>query len=223
MWPEIKKHISDNYGFWVEPFVGAGSVLFNEQPSKAIVSDMNKDIVNLHLVVKNSVFQMLDVLSSFCALSESIGGGKAFYQIRGMDRKDDFREVSTVVKAARTIYLSKCSFNGLYRVNKKGQFNTPFNNRDNSREYIMPIPNILEVHNYLVKNDIDIKVQDFQVTMSEAPDNSFVYIDPPYIETYNRYTKDCFSAGQQEILAKECRKLDDRGIKFLASNMNHRC
>lgn len=221
LWPEIKKHIPNDYEVWVEPFVGAGSVLFNEQPKKAIVCDMNKDIINLHLVVKNSVFQMLDVLSDFCDLPNSIGGEKAFYQIRGMDRKDDFREVDPIVKAARTIYLSKCSFNGLYRVNKKGQFNTPFNNRDNSREYIMPIPDILGVHNYLVKNDIDIKVQDFQVTMSEAPDNSFVYLDPPYIETYNRYTKGGFSIEQQEILAKECRKLDDRGIKFLASNMNH--
>lgn len=94
---------------------------------------MNKDIITLHLVVKNSVFQMLDILTDFCDLSESIGGERAFYQIRGMDRKDDFREVSPVVKAARTIYLSKCSFNGLYRVNRKGQFNAPFNNRDNSK------------------------------------------------------------------------------------------
>lgn len=85
----------------------------------------------------------------------------------------------------------------------------------------MPIPDILEVHNYLAGNVIDMKVQDFQVTMSETPDNSFVYLDPPYIETYNRYTKGGFSIEQQKILAKECRKLDDRGIKFLASNMNH--
>ena len=221
LWSEIKKHIPNDYEVWVEPFVGAGSVLFNEQPKKAIASDVNKDVINLHLIVKNSVFQMLNVLSDFCDLSESIGGGRAFYQIRGLDRENDFGEIDPVVKAARTICLSKCGFNGLYRVNKKGQFNAPFNNRDNSREYIMPIPDILEVHNYLAENDVDMKVQDFQVTMSEAPDNSFVYLDPPYIETYNRYTKGGFSIEQQEILAKECRKLDDRGIKFLESNMNH--
>lgn len=103
LWSEIKKHIPNDYEVWVEPFVGAGSVLFNEQPKKAIASDMNKDIITLHLIVKNSVFQMLDVLSDFCDLTNSIGGEKAFYQIMGMDRKDDFREVSPVVKAARTV------------------------------------------------------------------------------------------------------------------------
>lgn len=214
--PEIEKRIPD-HDLYIEPFLGGGAVWLHLMPEKAIIGDINFDVVNVYREIKDN----LKELSEYLKIHEKNNNKEYFLEIRAMDRLDNFKDVSNTEKAARMIYLTRTCFRGIYRVNKKGQFNMPYNLR--TMKNIVDWENLKELHEYLNKNNITIHHGSYEDILKDIPENSFVYLDPPYIprsETSNftGYTKEGFNLDDHMKLANYCKQLDQKGIKFLLSN-----
>jgi len=114
--PEIIKRMPHRYNKYIEPFFGGGALFFYAQPHNAILADINPELVNLYTMVKHKPYEIIELLKKFRNTEED------YYNIRSQDRLS----LSLEMQAARTLYLNKTCFNGLYRVNKKGEFNTPY-------------------------------------------------------------------------------------------------
>ena len=145
-----------------------------------------------------------------------------YYEIRNIDRdKNKFNKLSDYKRAARTIYLNKACFNGLYRVNSKNEFNVPFGKKNKVNTY--EGQNLGIISGYLNYNDITIMSVDFEESVKSAKKGDFVYFDPPYdsdTSTFNSYTEDGFGKEEQKRLAKVFKELSDRGCYVMLSNHN---
>ena len=119
---DIIPNINKNCSTYIEPFLGGGAVLFELQPSKAIVNDYNSELINVYTVVRDHPEELIQKLEEHKEKNTE----DYFYEIRGLDRTKDFTKLSDIDKAARILYLNKTCFNGLYRVNSSGQFNSPY-------------------------------------------------------------------------------------------------
>lgn len=217
---EIIPLIPKNYTTYVEPFVGGGAVLFDLQPQKAIINDLNEELINVYRVVKNSPNELLGLLEKH----DKFNNEEYYYDIRKLDREDSYSSMSDIEKAARIIYLNKTCFNGLFRVNQAGQFNSPYGRNKNPN--IVNKPAILAMSKYFNNNNIKILCGDYRSALNNLRKGAFVYFDPPYMplstsSSFTGYTENSFSAKDQEKLKKECDKLNNRGIKFLLSNSDH--
>ena len=213
---EIEKVLPKTYTTYYEPFIGGGAVLFELQPNKAVINDVNGELINLYNVIKDDVELLIEDLKKHENTPEY------FYSIRELDRKKDkYENLSNVEKASRIVYLNKTCFNGLFRVNKAGEFNSPFGKYKN--------PNIVDevtlraVSKYFNKADIKILNGDFEASLKGIRKGAFVYLDPPYDPVSNSanftgYDKGGFNRDEQIRLKKLCDKLDKKGVKFLLSN-----
>ncbi len=212
---EIEKYIPQ-YTRYYEPFVGGGAVLFHLQPDKAVVNDINSELINLYRVIKDNVEELIKALSKHENLPEY------FYEIRELDRdKNRYDCLSDVEKASRIIYLNKTCYNGLFRVNKAGEFNAPFGSYKN--------PNFADhvtlraVSDYFNRADITFLNTDFEQALRGIRKGSFVYFDPPYdpvsdSANFTGYDKVGFGRNEQIRLKRICDSLNVRGVKFLLSN-----
>ena len=201
---------------YCEPFVGGGAMLFHLKPEVAIINDVNPELIRVYTVIKEDVEGLISELRKFQNTREE------FYAVRSWDRdKDYYTSLSDTEKAARIIYLNKTCFNGLYRVNSKGEYNAPFGNYKN--------PNIVNedllraVSKYFNAAQIKINSMDYKEVLQNVPDNTFVYLDPPYdpvseTSSFTGYAKGGFSRDDQIRLRECCDELDARGIKFRLSN-----
>lgn len=213
--PEIKKYIP-KFTTYYEPFVGGGAVLFELQPTKAVINDVNDELINLYNVIKNDVDGLINELKKHENTSEY------FYLIRELDRdKNTYDVLSDVQKASRILYLNKTCFNGLFRVNSAGEFNTPFGNYKNPN--IINEVTIKAVSKYFNESQIIFKNTDFEDSLKGIRKGSFVYFDPPYDPVSNSsnftgYSKGGFDWNEQLRLKDLCDKLDRQGVKFLLSN-----
>jgi DNA adenine methylase len=212
---EIRKYVPKKYSTYYEPFLGGGAVLFNLEPKKAVINDFNSELINVYNVIKDDVENLIEDLKTHEKSSEY------FYKIRALDRTDRYSNLSNLKKASRLIYLNKTCYNGLYRVNSAGQFNSPYGRYKN--------PNIVNefvlraVSNYLIENNIKILNVDFEESLKNIRKGSFVYFDPPYdpvsdSSNFTGYTLTGFNKDDQIRLKKVCDKLNKKGIKFLLSN-----
>ena len=206
---------------YYEPFVGGGAVFFELfskgllKNKKIILSDINSELVNSYNIVKNNPFELIAKLEKY----KEQHSKEFYYQIRELDRKEDYNNLSNLEKATRFIYLNKTCFNGLYRVNKKGYFNTPIGSYKN--------PNIVD-HNVILSasealQNVIIKHQSFKEILKETKKDDFVYFDPPYYplnETSNftSYDSNCFLEDEQFELFEVFEKLSDKGVKVVQSN-----
>lgn len=209
-----------NFSTYVEPFVGGGAVLFNIQPKKAIINDYNAELINVYNVIKNNPDELISLLQEH----EKLNSQEYFYQIRSLDRSDTYYSMSSIDKAARIIYLNKTCFNGLFRVNQAGQFNSPYGKYKNPN--IVNRPLVLAMSKYFNNNDIRIMSGDYKEALKNLRRGAFVYFDPPYMpisssSSFTGYTENGFGKQQQIELKEECDKLNRRGIKFLLSNSDH--
>ncbi|KIO63536.1 DNA adenine methylase [Caldifermentibacillus hisashii] len=214
--PEIRKYIPKRMGTYYEPFLGGGAVLFDLQPKKAVINDINSELINTYLVIKNNVDELIEDLRKHENTSDY------YYKIRDLDRdKNRFSKLSDVEKASRLIYLNKTCFNGLFRVNSQGQFNVPFGRYKN--------PNIVNefvlraVSHYLNNNEVKILNGDFADAVSSAKKGDFVYFDSPYdpvseTASFTGYTLGGFNKDEQIRLRDLFVDLDKRGCKVLLSN-----
>lgn len=201
---------------YCEPFVGGGAVLFSIQPPKALVNDINADLITVYEVIRDDVEGLVDSLSRHRNTPEY------FYQIRDMDRdRERYCALSKVERASRVLYLNKTCYNGLFRVNSAGEFNSPFGRYKNPN--IVNEPVLRAVSRFLNTADITFSHGDFADVLEKVPSGAFVYLDPPYdpvsdTASFTGYNKGGFNRDEQIRLKEWCDKLTARGIKFLLSN-----
>lgn len=214
---EIMPLINKNCSTYVEPFVGGGAVFFELQPKKAIINDYNDELINVYLIVRDSADELIAELEEH----NKNNSEEYFYELRALDRSSEYKEMNNVQKAARIIYLNKTCYNGLYRVNAAGQFNSPYGKYKNPN--IINATTIRAMSNYLKKAQIDIRSGDYREVLKGLRKGAFVYLDPPYMpisssSSFTGYTDNGFSYEQQVELKKECDKLKAKGVLFLQSN-----
>lgn len=213
---EIDKYIPSHFSTYYEPFLGGGAVFFYLQPKKAIVNDINEELINLYKVIKDNVEELIEDLKKHKNESDY------FYSIRELDRDIEvYKKLTPVQRASRIHYLNKTCYNGLFRVNSQGQFNVPFGRYKNPN--IVNEVTLRAVSNYFNSANITFKCCDFEESVKGARKGSFIYFDPPYdpvsdTSSFTGYDKGGFGRKEQVRLKKLCDKLNDRGIKFLLSN-----
>lgn len=217
---KLKKYVPDEFDTYYEPFIGGGALLFELSPKKAVINDSNEELMNVYecLCDEEKFKKMCSVLNHY----ETEHSEAFYYDIRNKDRnKNSYNRLSCYTKAARTIYLNKACFNGLYRVNSKNEFNVPFGKKLKVNTY--DGGNLITVSNYLTMNDIKILCVDFEDAVKSAKKGDFVYFDPPYdsdTSTFNSYTEDGFGKEEQRRLAKVFKELDAKGVYVMLSNHN---
>ena len=212
--PQMKNYFPKSFNKYIEPFVGGGAIFFYMLPEKAILIDINEELINCFKVIKHKVEELIDLLKNHKNEKEY------YYQIRNLDRNPEvYKKLSDAEKASRTIYLNRCCYNGLYRVNSKGQFNVPFGRYKN--------PNFcdeknLEAVSSALKN-VNVLRGSFEVCLDYAEKDDFIYFDPPYqpisqTSSFTSYTKENFGIESQRKLFSVFKSLDNRGCKLLLSN-----
>lgn len=213
---EITPLIPKRFTSYCEPFLGGGAVLFSVQPSRAIVNDLNGDLIAVYEVIRD------DVEALVAELKKHENTPEYFYEIRDMDRnKELYQSLTKVERASRLIYLNKTCFNGLFRVNSLGEFNSPFGHYKNPN--IVNEPVLKAVNKYLVSSNITFYSEDFAVTLDRIGKGGFVYLDPPYdpvsdTASFTGYNKGGFARTEQIRLKQCCDDLTRRGVKFVLSN-----
>ena len=214
---DIMPLINQKCSTYVEPFVGGGAVFFELQPKKAIINDYNTELINVYKVIREFPEELIALLEKHNRENSQ----EYFYQLRALDRTDEYARISNIQKAARIIYLNKTCYNGLYRVNSAGQFNAPYGKYKNPN--IVNAETIRAMSRYLQNPKITIKQGDYKEALKGLRKGAFVYLDPPYMpisssSSFTGYTENGFSYAQQVALKNECDKLKAKGISFLQSN-----
>lgn len=217
---EIKKYLPEKYNTYYEPFVGGGAVFFELAPKKAVLNDYNKELMNVFECIKDET--KFEKMCNELNHHEANHSEEYYYEIRDKDRdKSKFNKLADYKRAARTIYLNKACFNGLYRVNSKNEFNVPFGKKNKVNTY--EGQNLGIVHCILNFNDIELMSCDFEETVKKAKKGDFVYLDPPYdsdTTTFNDYTENGFGKEEQKRLSEVFKDLDKRGCYVMLSNHN---
>ena len=217
---KLKQYVPDEYNTYYEPFIGGGALLFELAPQNAVINDSNEELMNVYkcLCDEEKFKKMCSLLNHY----ETEHSEDFYYEIRNKDKnKNTYNRLSDYTKAARTIYLNKACFNGLYRVNKKNEFNVPFGKKTKVNTY--EGSNLITVSNYLTMNNIKILSVDFEEAVKDVKEKDFVYFDPPYdseTSTFNSYTEEGFSKDEQIRLAKVFKELDRKGAFVMLSNHN---
>lgn len=213
--PELASRLPENFSRYFEPFLGGGALFFHLQPEKPVLIDINEELINTYRIIKNQTKELI------ADLHQHIYEKDYFYQIRNVDRTEKYQSWSDVQKASRLIYLNKTCFNGLYRVNSKGEFNTPIGTYKNPK--IVDEPNLRACSQALQKAEIItgsfLKVEEL------VTNNDFVYFDPPYAplnatSNFTGYSQKGFDRQMQLSLRDLCDRLNRRGIRFMVSNSN---
>ena len=217
---KLKQYVPDEYNTYYEPFIGGGALLFELAPKNAVINDSNEELMNVYkcLCDEEKFKKMCSLLNHY----ETEHSEDFYYEIRNKDKnKNTYNRLSDYTTAARTIYLNKACFNGLYRVNKKNEFNVPFGKKTKVNTY--EGSNLITVSNYLTMNNIKILSVDFEEAVKDVKEKDFVYFDPPYdseTSTFNSYTEEGFSKDEQIRLAKVFKELDRKGAFVMLSNHN---
>ncbi len=224
---EVKFSYKGNDEFsYVEPFVGSGAVLFwvlnNFQNLKSVViNDINEDLINSYKAIKSNVHDLISMLrvyeNEYHSLAEEAEEKRKYYYRKR--KLFNLRNYDQTEQTALFIFLNKSCFNGLYRVNRKNEFNVPVGSY--KRPLICDEKNLLSVSNLLQK--VKILSGDFEQTITYANENSLFYFDPPYkplseTSSFNSYAKDEFNDSEQIRLKVFCDKLNRRNSKWILSN-----
>lgn len=210
---DILPKVPKKFGKYIEPFFGGGAVFFALKPEKAVIADSNAELINLYQVASSHPEKLI------LALKKHVYTSEHFYEARSLD----WMKLSPVEAAARTVYLNRTCFNGLYRVNKQGQFNVPFGRYSNPR--ICDEDGIHAAS--LAFRDVQILCQDYKAVLNEqAERGDFVFLDPPYLpisqySDFKRYTKEQFYEEDHAELAKEVKRLHETGCHVILTNSNH--
>jgi DNA adenine methylase len=215
--PVLKQFIPQEISAYYEPFVGAGALLFELQPDYAVINDSNPELINCYRVIRDNPAGLL----ASCADHQRRNSKEYYYHIRALDRTNHWSALSPVARAARILYLNKTCFNGLFRVNNKGQFNVPYGNYKSPT--VADANVIYAVSAYLNTAKVKIYHGDFITPLSGAKPGAFIYFDPPYhpiskTSSFTSYSKDDFGEAEQVRLRDLCNDLHDQGCKILLSN-----
>lgn len=197
----------------VEPFVGGGALFFAQLPERALLCDVNPDLINTYEAVRDDVSSVIRALEKLAR-----GHGKErYYEVR--ERYNERRQKGAAERAAMFIYLNKTCFNGLYRVNRRGEFNVPMGRYANPT--ILDVDGLYAASSALAK--AELKCAPFERLLSDARPGDFIYLDPPYepvsrTANFTAYAQDGFTQDDQRRLRDVFRELDRRGAKLMLSN-----
>lgn len=210
---DLLPKIPASYGRYIEPFIGGGAMFFALNPNEAVIADSNPELINMYTQIANSVDEVIGYLQQYENTQEM------FYNVRALEWQD----LPKSEAAARTIYLNKTCFNGLYRVNKKGKFNVPFGK--------YKAPNFCDVEALYAASEVlqkaNIVCGNYLSVLEEyARPGDFIFLDPPYLPIsehadFKRYTKEQFYEEDHVELAKEVLRLQELGCHVILTNSNH--
>lgn len=209
---QILPFVPPVYGRYYEPFLGSGALFLALQPQRASLSDFSEEVVGVWKAVRDSV----DYLSEYL---RPLKPDKAeFYKIRGS------RSVDYPARAAEFLYLNKTCWNGLFRVNSRGEFNVPYGAPQS--DFIFDESNLKICAKLLKRRDVSLTRCDFAQTLRSPREGDLVYLDPPYVTKHNLngfrdYNERLFSWDDQVRLAATARRLADRGAHVIVSNADH--
>ncbi len=210
---ELLPKIPKNYCRYIEPFFGGGALFFALRPADAIIADSNPEIINLYRTIAANVDGVINCLKKH-KNTEDI-----FYKVRALD----WTKLSAEEAAARTIYLNRTCFNGLFRVNRQGQFNTPFGRYKNPR--ILDEENLVAASS-LLRKAVIVNGDYMDVLKEYARSGDLVFLDPPYLPIseyadFKRYTREQFYEDDHRELAGEINRLHNLGCYTILTNSNH--
>lgn len=212
---KIHDYLPSTFNDYHEPFLGGGSIFFYLKSKgyisqSAYLSDLNCNLVETYRVIRDEPRQVIELLSSFENNSDF------YYQVR--KAKYD----SPIERSAQFIYLNRTSFNGIYRVNRKGEYNVPFGYRN----LVMPFDfdNLLATSNLLVNTILER--HDFMDTLDDVKPNDLVFLDPPYTVAHEnngfvKYNQKIFAWEDQERLLSYIYKLNEIGAYYIMTNAAH--
>ena len=210
---ELCAKVPPRYGKYIEPFFGGGALFFALAPKRAVLADSNPELINMYRAVAADAEQVIAHLEQYENTSEH------FYEVRALD----WEQLSPAEAAARTIFLNKTCFNGLYRVNQKGQFNVPFGRYKNpkicDRAAILAATRVLSRAEIICGDYLD-------VLETHAAAGDLIFLDPPYLPIsayadFKRYTKERFYEEDHVRLAEMVARLHERGCYVILTNSNH--
>jgi DNA adenine methylase len=204
--------LPSNFNGYFEPFLGSGSVYFHLRPARAILADVNLDVIETYRAVQRDWASLEKVL----ARHQKKHSHRYYYDVRAS------RPRSLINKAARIIYLNRTCFNGIYRLNRRGEFNVP----RGDRHHVMKRTDDFQAASKLLQN-AELCHSDFQSVVDRAQAKDLVFADPPYTVRHNnngflRYNEALFSWSDQQRLAFALAQAADRGASIICTNANHR-
>lgn len=211
--PRIIAQLPDKIQTYYEPFVGSAAVFFalasHRRFKRAVLSDQNRELVDVYRALQK------DVSAVIKALAPHRYNRETFYRLREQEPS----ELDLAERAARTIYLNKAGFNGLYRVNRSGQFNVPFGRHTNPT--ICDEPRLTQAAALL--KSVKLEVKDFETACTRAKSGDAVYFDPPYVplsktSNFTAYHHEAFDEVHHQRLADLFGRLADRGVSVVLSN-----
>lgn len=199
------------YDKYIEPFLGSAAVFFHMLPGISILSDTNKNLIDLYRAIQLDWEQVYEKLKIHSVMHSS----NYYYYIRNLNFSDIYS------RAAQFLYLNRTCWNGIYRVNTRGVFNVPKGTKD---KVILKTDNLELVSKYL-KNSILLNC-DFEKTIKMANRNDLIFIDPPYTANHNnngflKYNEKIFCWDDQIRLYKSIKMANERGAKIILTNADH--
>ena len=217
---ELENNFPKQFGTYHEPFLGGGAVMFNllskEPRLSCNVSDFNSDLILAYVTIRDKLGKLIESLENH-SKNYHKDSAEYYYHIRKQEPKQQIEKVS------RLLFLNKTCFNGLYRVNKKGQFNVPLGRYTNPN--IVNKENLTTVSKILQSKKIKISCRDFEAVLGDAKKGDLVYFDPPYhpvssTANFTSYTHRDFTENDLERLADLGDQLNSKGCHVLLSNSN---
>jgi DNA adenine methylase len=211
---QISELISSSLsGTYYEPFLGGGAVFFHGLPRRAVLADINKDLIATYRTIRNDPARVIRVLRRRAVTEEM------YYRVRDDEPKD------AAGRAARFLYLNRTAFGGIYRLNMAGKFNVPYGGGDRTPEVLWKTE-ILRLASRALRR-AKLIVSDFEPVIEAAGTGDVVYCDPTYTVAHDnngfiRYNERNFSWSDQERLASAAFRAADRGAMVLVSNAHHR-
>lgn len=209
--PELLKHTPINYKNYYEPFFGGGALFFFLQPASAFLSDLNADLINCYKLVKEKPEEIISALGRYKNTEEY------YYRVRSSAPRTE------IYQAARLLYLTRLSFNGIHRVNLRGRFNVPYG----KKTHLECVDSALLRSASTSLKNARLMAGDFEETTVNAGPGDFVYFDPPYTVAHAnngfvKYNEHIFSWADQVRLAEHARRLAKKGCHVLVSNADHK-
>jgi len=203
--------IPTTYNRYIEPFLGGGAVFFSLMPNNSILGDINPDVVAVFEGLKNN----WKYIKRSLQYHQRMHSDKYYYKVR------DNEPTGLLQRASRMIYLNRTCFNGIYRVNRHGEFNVP----RGSKNHVILESDDFETISKVLQNAI-IRLSDFESIIDQAMRGDLVFADPPYTVRHNlngfvKYNEKLFSWNDQERLAQALIRARNRGVQIVATNANH--
>jgi DNA adenine methylase len=215
----IKNNLKPDSTFY-EPFAGGLAVTLALEHPNTVVNDLNSELINMYKVIRDNPDELIYLLKSF----EMLHNETAYYHIRSWDREPDFATMSPLKRAARTIYLNKTCFNGLYRVNSKGYFNSPIGRTSSGKTPDIAQEDLIREMSKFLKS-VQFHNSDYKECLAGATAGDVVFLDPPYdtdeaikSDGFVGYQKEGWTRKDLEELKMICDELSIRGCKIILTN-----